>query len=269
MPATEQTPGVQLIHSTQERATTGMGPGQWGVFLDDVADRKRIVGAIADVPNHFANETTQHRPSRTRDETRNRASQDGWGQACGHLTYAARIALLGSGGMNIEYPTPIEKSSFEIVQHFVHCGLCLAMLDNFKTPWEPLESRGKVEEFLSVWADNRSLALLAEGCWYPTDCTDLTPLDFRPYVWVEARRLHEQIIKDTSPTSACRFHANSLISIAYLDILTERSVAEMLANLHAAEDFGLGRVLLCRFVTAGLKLYCESATGRARNFYGV
>ncbi|KAF8154341.1 hypothetical protein K438DRAFT_1777973 [Mycena galopus ATCC 62051] len=237
MPATEQTPGVQLIHSTQERATTGMGPGQWGVFLDDVADRKRIVGAIADVPNHFANETTQHRPSRTRDETPNRASQDGWGQACGHLTYAARIALLGSGGMNIEYPTPIEKSSFEIVQHFVHCGLCLAVLDNFKPPWEPLESRGKVEEFLSVWADNRSLALL--------------------------------IIKDTSPTSACRFHANSLISIAYLDILTERSVAEILANLHAAEDFGLRRVLLCGFVTAGLKLYCESATRRARNFHGV
>ncbi|KAJ7886883.1 hypothetical protein B0H14DRAFT_3127808 [Mycena olivaceomarginata] len=47
-----------------------------------------------------------------------------------------------------------------IVHHFVQCGSCLVVLDNLETSWEPLESRGQVEEFLSLLADIPSLALL-------------------------------------------------------------------------------------------------------------
>ncbi|KAJ7312642.1 P-loop containing nucleoside triphosphate hydrolase protein, partial [Mycena albidolilacea] len=47
-----------------------------------------------------------------------------------------------------------------ILQHFGKCGSCLVVLDNFETPWEPLESRGQVEDFIAFLADIPSLALL-------------------------------------------------------------------------------------------------------------
>jgi hypothetical protein len=47
-----------------------------------------------------------------------------------------------------------------IVHHFRQCGPCLVVLDNFETPWEPVESRGSVEEFISLLADIPTLALL-------------------------------------------------------------------------------------------------------------
>ncbi|KAJ7452882.1 P-loop containing nucleoside triphosphate hydrolase protein [Mycena latifolia] len=47
-----------------------------------------------------------------------------------------------------------------IVRHFEGSGPCLLVLDNLETPWEALESRGKVEEFLISLADVPSLALL-------------------------------------------------------------------------------------------------------------
>jgi hypothetical protein len=53
--------------------------------------------------------------------------------------------------------SPLSKA---IVQHFRQCGPCLVVLDNFETPWEAVESRGPVEEFLSLLADIPSLALL-------------------------------------------------------------------------------------------------------------
>jgi hypothetical protein len=37
---------------------------------------------------------------------------------------------------------------------------CLMMLDNFETPWEALEGRGKVEAFLASLADIPHVALL-------------------------------------------------------------------------------------------------------------
>jgi hypothetical protein len=44
-----------------------------------------------------------------------------------------------------------------IVRHFDQCGPCLMVLD---TPWESMESRKQVEEFLSLLADIPRLALL-------------------------------------------------------------------------------------------------------------
>jgi hypothetical protein len=94
---------------------------------------------------------------------------------------------------------------------------------------------------------------------------DLTLLDiraeihFRKSEYIEARWCHDQIVSKTSVTSSRRYRANSLISMAYLDILTERPVLDILANLRAAEavyeSLGLARVLLCSFVSAELQLY--------------
>jgi hypothetical protein len=55
---------------------------------------------------------------------------------------------------------PSSQLSKAIVQHLERCGPCLVVLDNFETPWEPIESRGQVEDFLSLLADIPSLALL-------------------------------------------------------------------------------------------------------------
>jgi hypothetical protein len=65
---------------------------------------------------------------------------------------------------------PSSALSKEIVRHFEQCGPCLVVLDNFETPWEPWESRAKVEEFLSLLADIPSLALLVSPMVYPFQC---------------------------------------------------------------------------------------------------
>jgi hypothetical protein len=58
----------------------------------------------------------------------------------------------------------LEKSnqlSKAIVKHLGACGPYLIFLDNFETPWEALESRGRVEEFISLLADIPTLGLMA------------------------------------------------------------------------------------------------------------
>jgi hypothetical protein len=55
---------------------------------------------------------------------------------------------------------PSKQLSKAIMYHIQESGPCLVILDNFETPWEPLESRGGVEEFLSLLADIPTLGLL-------------------------------------------------------------------------------------------------------------
>ncbi|KAJ7142594.1 hypothetical protein C8R44DRAFT_725932 [Mycena epipterygia] len=47
-----------------------------------------------------------------------------------------------------------------VVQHLSRGPTCLLVLDNLETPWEPLESRGAVEEFLSLLTEISHLALI-------------------------------------------------------------------------------------------------------------
>ncbi|KAJ7486881.1 P-loop containing nucleoside triphosphate hydrolase protein, partial [Mycena latifolia] len=55
---------------------------------------------------------------------------------------------------------PSRQLSQAILRHFTGSGPCLLVLDNLETPWEALESRGGVEELLSLLADVPGLALL-------------------------------------------------------------------------------------------------------------
>ncbi|KAJ7133150.1 hypothetical protein C8R44DRAFT_543709, partial [Mycena epipterygia] len=48
-----------------------------------------------------------------------------------------------------------------VVHYFSNKGPSLLVLDNLETPWEPMESRGGVEEFLSSLTDVSHLALMA------------------------------------------------------------------------------------------------------------
>ncbi|KAJ7926684.1 hypothetical protein B0H13DRAFT_2560751 [Mycena leptocephala] len=72
-------------------------------------------------------------------------------------TCADMVEIIGSH-LGLE---PSNLLSKRILQHLAQRGSCLIVLDNFETPWEPIESRGQVEDFLSLLADITSLALLA------------------------------------------------------------------------------------------------------------
>ena len=47
-----------------------------------------------------------------------------------------------------------------VVHHLSIGPPCLVIFDNFETPWEPVDSRAKVEEFLSLMTDVPHVALL-------------------------------------------------------------------------------------------------------------
>jgi hypothetical protein len=47
-----------------------------------------------------------------------------------------------------------------VVKYFSRQSSCLLVLDNLETPWEPMQSRRGVEEFLSLLTDVGNLALI-------------------------------------------------------------------------------------------------------------
>ncbi|KAJ7928345.1 hypothetical protein B0H13DRAFT_2311624 [Mycena leptocephala] len=67
--------------------------------------------------------------------------------------------LVASIGLHLGLE-PSRQLSKAIVRHLGQCGPCLVVLDNFETPWESIESRAQVEEFISLLADIPSFALL-------------------------------------------------------------------------------------------------------------
>ncbi|KAJ7828977.1 P-loop containing nucleoside triphosphate hydrolase protein, partial [Mycena leptocephala] len=67
--------------------------------------------------------------------------------------------LVTNIGLHLGLETSSQLSR-AIIRHLEQSEPCLVVLDNFETPWEPLESRAQVEEFLSRLADISSLALL-------------------------------------------------------------------------------------------------------------
>ncbi|KAJ6533795.1 hypothetical protein DFH09DRAFT_125089 [Mycena vulgaris] len=66
------------------------------------------------------------------------------------------VSIVGSH-LGLEPSNQLLKA---IIQHFRRSGPCLIVLDNLETPWEPLEFRAGVEEFLSLLSDVPTLGLL-------------------------------------------------------------------------------------------------------------
>jgi hypothetical protein len=69
---------------------------------------------------------------------------------------------------------PARDLTRPVVQYFADGPSALLILDNFETPWEPMESRGKVEEFLSLLADVAHLALIVSQRSLLAPCIDLS-----------------------------------------------------------------------------------------------
>ncbi|KAJ7911276.1 P-loop containing nucleoside triphosphate hydrolase protein, partial [Mycena leptocephala] len=77
--------------------------------------------------------------------------------SCESATTCADFVTNMSLHLGLESSSQVSRA---IMRHLEQCGPCLVVLDNFETPWEPLESRPKVEEFLSLLTDIPSVALV-------------------------------------------------------------------------------------------------------------
>ncbi|KAJ7917612.1 hypothetical protein B0H13DRAFT_2441141 [Mycena leptocephala] len=164
------------------------------------------------------------------------------------LSDPARAAILGPGGMGkttlataasattcgdlattIGFHLGLDSSlhiSNAIVQHFGQCGPCLVVLDNLETPWEPLESRGEVEEFISLLTDVPHLALLAPGGFLAQ------PSYSAPFPLEKHYETHSDLL------SAHRLHLQSLLDSALATLTLIHDIAPPTAPIltsHATE----------------------------------
>ncbi|KAJ7712272.1 hypothetical protein B0H16DRAFT_578832 [Mycena metata] len=98
-------------------------------------------------------------------------------------TTAVELAALVGLHLGLE---PGKDLSKPVVQYLARqTGLCLLIRDNLETPWEPIQSRGGVEKFLSLLADVEHLALMitmrgserpGQVLWTPPFLHPLQPL---------------------------------------------------------------------------------------------
>ncbi|KAJ7131130.1 hypothetical protein C8R44DRAFT_904164 [Mycena epipterygia] len=72
-------------------------------------------------------------------------------------TTSIELAALAGSHLGLKPEKDLTKA---VVRFLSTTPSCLLVLDNLETPWEPLESRGEVEEFLSLLTDIPHLALI-------------------------------------------------------------------------------------------------------------
>ncbi|KAJ7925466.1 P-loop containing nucleoside triphosphate hydrolase protein, partial [Mycena leptocephala] len=72
---------------------------------------------------------------------------------------ATQVELAAVIGANVGLK-PGKDLTRSIIQYFSSSSNCLLILDNLETLWEPFESRGKIEEFLSLLTGVDHLALV-------------------------------------------------------------------------------------------------------------
>ncbi|KAJ7443307.1 P-loop containing nucleoside triphosphate hydrolase protein, partial [Mycena latifolia] len=77
--------------------------------------------------------------------------------ACDSATTSIELAALVGSNIGLK---PGRDLTTPVVQHFACGPPCLLVLDNLETSWEPIESRGGVEEFLSLLSEVSHLALI-------------------------------------------------------------------------------------------------------------
>jgi Cdc6-like AAA superfamily ATPase len=71
----------------------------------------------------------------------------------------SRIELAALIGLHVGL-NPGQDLTKPVVQYFSRKPPCLLILDNLETAWEPIQSRGEIEELLSLLADVEHLALI-------------------------------------------------------------------------------------------------------------
>jgi Cdc6-like AAA superfamily ATPase len=77
--------------------------------------------------------------------------------ACDSAVTKAELVVLIAAHLGLK---PGKDLTQIVVNHFSSSSPTLLVLDNLETLWEPTESRGDVEEFLSLLTDIKHLALM-------------------------------------------------------------------------------------------------------------
>lgn len=77
--------------------------------------------------------------------------------SCDSATNRVELAALIGSHLGLSSSKDLTRS---VVQHFSGSPPSLLILDNLETVWEPIESRGDIEEFLSLLADVDHLSLI-------------------------------------------------------------------------------------------------------------
>ncbi|KAJ7442841.1 hypothetical protein FB451DRAFT_1376850 [Mycena latifolia] len=77
--------------------------------------------------------------------------------ACDLATTSIELTALVGSNIGLNPAKDLPKAAIE---YFAHGPPCLLVLDNLETSWEPSESRGGVEEFLSLLSEVSHLALI-------------------------------------------------------------------------------------------------------------
>ncbi|KAJ6572399.1 hypothetical protein DFH09DRAFT_1152872 [Mycena vulgaris] len=115
---------------------------------------------------------------------------------CDSATTRIDIAAVVGSHLGLEPGKDLTKS---VVQHFSNGPLCLLVLDNLETAWEPIESRGGVEDFLSLLTDLPHLALLVitmRGAEWPTKVRWTHPF-LGPLIPLSDAAAHQQLLRLT------------------------------------------------------------------------
>ncbi|KAJ6480915.1 P-loop containing nucleoside triphosphate hydrolase protein, partial [Mycena sanguinolenta] len=120
------------------------------ILLDQPAPRIAILGGGGMGKTSLARAALHHPDTPTKFEQRFFVSAE---PATSSIELAALIGL--HIGLN-----PGKDLTKAVVQYFSERPPCLLILDNLETVWEPLQSRGVLEEFLSLLTDVKHLGLM-------------------------------------------------------------------------------------------------------------
>ncbi|KAJ7032347.1 P-loop containing nucleoside triphosphate hydrolase protein, partial [Mycena alexandri] len=117
--------------------------------------------------------------------------------ACDTASSKAELAGLIGAHLGMK---PGKDLTQALLWHFTNAPPSLLILDNLETPWEPLESRKEVEEFLSLLTDITSLALVItmRGAERPAKVRWTRPflLPLKPLAQDAARKMFIDIADD-------------------------------------------------------------------------
>jgi Cdc6-like AAA superfamily ATPase len=90
-------------------------------------------------------------------EITERYNQQRFFVACDSAATQVELAALIGAHVGLK---PGKDLTHPVIQYFSSSSNCLLILDNLETLWEPVESRGKIEEFLSLLTGVNHLALV-------------------------------------------------------------------------------------------------------------
>ena len=92
-----------------------------------------------------------------RTEITERYNQHRFFVACDSAATQVELAALIGAHIGLK---PGKDLTHPVIQYFSSSSDCFLILDNLETLWEPVESRGKIEEFLSLLTGVDHLALV-------------------------------------------------------------------------------------------------------------